>query len=201
MTNICHKCTKNGTFKFDQKRNCPPSRARWASGRLKSSSTRRIEYLFIELCWEESWDVVGLQNTNFPVCSSCSPGLFFGPPCLQGICRTFLGSKVVWGRQKELRKEKAEQSKLKYLFPSFKCCFRTYLRERKTLTIKHHLHYCANTTNTTKNPTTFSTMRVWQRFIRHASRRPQKVVFVIWTFGKEIVVKEYLTIRDIQYFP
>ena len=27
MTNICHKCTQNGTFKFDQKRNCPLSNA------------------------------------------------------------------------------------------------------------------------------------------------------------------------------
>ena len=28
MTNICHKCTQNGTFKFYQKRNCPLSNAR-----------------------------------------------------------------------------------------------------------------------------------------------------------------------------
>ena len=30
MTNICHKFTQNGTFKFYQKRNCPLSNARWA---------------------------------------------------------------------------------------------------------------------------------------------------------------------------
>ena len=28
MTNICQKCTQKGTFKSDQKRNCPPSKAR-----------------------------------------------------------------------------------------------------------------------------------------------------------------------------
>ena len=33
MTNICHKCTQNGTFKFDQKRNCPLSNARWGGHR------------------------------------------------------------------------------------------------------------------------------------------------------------------------
>ena len=33
MTDLCHKWTKNGTFKFGQKRNCPPSKARWGRGR------------------------------------------------------------------------------------------------------------------------------------------------------------------------
>ena len=32
MTNICHKCTQNGTFKFYQKRNCPLSNARCPPG-------------------------------------------------------------------------------------------------------------------------------------------------------------------------
>ena len=36
MTNICHKCTQNETFKFDQKRNCPLSNARWGLGGSKS---------------------------------------------------------------------------------------------------------------------------------------------------------------------
>ena len=29
MTDICHKCTENGTFKFDQKQNCTPSKAQY----------------------------------------------------------------------------------------------------------------------------------------------------------------------------
>ena len=33
MTNICHPCTQNGTFKFYQKRNCPLSNARCPPGR------------------------------------------------------------------------------------------------------------------------------------------------------------------------
>ena len=43
MTNICHKCTQNGTFKFDQKRNCPLSNARWGVLPINFKSATQTE--------------------------------------------------------------------------------------------------------------------------------------------------------------
>ena len=124
--------------------------------------------------------------------------LFFGHLLLQGICGTFLGILGCLRQAGRIEERKCRAIRTKIPFPAIQMLLQNLPEREKTLTMKHHQHNCTNTTNTTKHPTTFGAMRVWRRFIRHSSRRPQKVVFVIWTFGKEIVVKEYLTIRDVQ---
>lgn len=156
------------------------------------------------MCWEELWDETGCWSAEYQF-----PGLFFsfawpyffGHLLLQGICGTFLGILGCLRQAGRIEERKCRAIRTKIPFPAIQMLLQNLPERKKTLTMKHHQHNCTNMTDTTKRPTTFSTMRVWQRYIRHASRRPQKIVFVIWTFGKEIVVKEYLTIRDVQYFP
>ena len=156
------------------------------------------------MCWEGLWDERGCWSAEYQF-----PGLFFsfawpyffGHLLLQGICGTFLGILGCLRQAGRIEERKCRAIRTKIPFPAIQMLLQNLPMGEKTLTIKHHQHNCTNTTDTTKHPTNFSTMRVWQRLIRHASRRPHKVVFVIWTFGKEIVVKEYLTIRDVQYFP